>query len=177
MNPAEQFLVDRGISLETAAAFGLVYDERRHAVEIPYRSALGEVIVRRYRMLNPGGAKVLPERKGDKLHLYNVRDTDRDTVYVVEGEMDCLVMAQEGHAAVGVPGIKGFKPEWRWLFEGADVTVIFDGETEARQKAMEVCRLLYGHAETIRNLSQEMPDDMDINDLYLAGRLEDFLRA
>lgn len=167
---ALEYLASRGITAETADIFGLSYEPGRHAIAIPYFTALGTVSTTRYRLLE--GAQKYDSERGSKLHLYNVGDAGRSPVYVTEGEFDAIVLRQTGRYAVGVPGTQGWKPEWRWLFQDSVVHIAFDGDEPGHKGALAVARSLTRHAEVD---IVEMPDGADVTDLYMQGTLEKVL--
>lgn len=169
----DQYLATRGITPETADRFGLVYDEERQAIAIPYLSALGgEPIAWRYRLIGDvqghGSNRKYDTEQGSKLHLFNVEDTNCSPVYLTEGELDTIVLKQMGLDAVGVPGTNGFKDEWRWLFFEAEVRIVFDGDDPGRKAARKVASTLQSVVSEVFVIA--MPDGHDINSLFLEDR-------
>jgi DNA primase len=62
-----------------------------------------------------------------------------ERVLVCEGCIDTLSAAQLGYAAVGVPGVVGFRDDWFALFRGVgQVTVLFDNDAAGRRQAVEL---------------------------------------
>src|SRR5207253_3033457 len=60
-------------------------------------------------------------------------------VLVCEGAIDALSATQLGYAAVGVPGVAGFRDDWFPLFRGVGrVTVLFDNDPAGRRQAAEL---------------------------------------
>jgi DNA primase len=60
-------------------------------------------------------------------------------VLVCEGCVDTLSAAQLGYAAVGVPGVVGFREDWFPLFRGVGrVTVLFDNDAAGRRQGAEL---------------------------------------
>jgi DNA primase len=72
-------------------------------------------------------------------YLGEVLDQAPRRVLVCEGCIDTLSAAQLGYAAVGVPGVTGFREEWFRLFRGVGhVTVLFDDDDPGRRQAVEL---------------------------------------
>jgi DNA primase len=62
-----------------------------------------------------------------------------DRVLVCEGGLDTLSAVQLGYAAVGVPGVMGFRDEWFPLFRDVrHVTIVFDNDDAGRRQATEL---------------------------------------
>jgi DNA primase len=171
VSEGEDFLLARGITAETAVAFELGWDERRRAISIPFFDALGRERIVRYRCLG-SGAKYLTDA-GSQHHLYNVIDADKSPVYLTEGEFDCMILKQMGLNAVGVPGVNGFKAQWAWLFQDADVFIAFDGDEAGHKGALSLARVLSPHVAGL--VVVDMPEGKDINDCYLDGTLKQVL--
>lgn len=168
---AVEYAASRGISPESVELFGLYYDRSKRGIAIPYYSAIGKHVATRHRQID-GGAKYLGEA-GSNLHLFNVVDAYESPVYLTEGEFDCIVLKQLGLHAVGVPGIQGFKEEWKWLFQSARVLIAFDGDDAGRTGARKVARVLGTVTSDVSII--DMPEGMDITDLHLQGRLKEVL--
>lgn len=188
------YLEDRGITEETAEAYGLHWDVPREAIAIPYRSALGELVTTRYRLVGSvpghGTNQKYDSTRDSTMHLYNVVDAVKSPVYLAEGEFDTLVLKQLGLNAVGVPGATAFDEAWRWLFAGCEVRIIFDHDPErmipmgkGREKrvqpgpdaARKVARALRSVATDVLDLTRELPEGMDVTDAFLEGQLEGVL--
>jgi DNA primase len=62
-----------------------------------------------------------------------------ERVLVCEGCIDTLSAAQLGYAAVGVPGVTGFRDDWFPLFRDVGrVTVLFDNDEAGRRQGAEL---------------------------------------
>lgn len=172
---AEQYLLDRGISLEAARLFrlgyvpsGLQFGDR---LSIPYLRPAGVVQIK-YRCTNPehGNHKTVDCPKylyesGCGTHLYNspVLISETGLVVVTEGEMDAIcVQAYCGLAAVGYPGTRSWqkhKEHYRLCFEGVnEVVVVADGDDDGRESARRVAESIGFNARTV-----DMPDGDDAN--------------
>jgi hypothetical protein len=76
------------------------------------------------------------------------------TVYLTEGESDCMAMIAAGieadgtTACVATPGTS-FPREWASLFRGKRVVLCFDGDNAGRAATATVAAILKGHAREI----------------------------
>lgn len=169
------WLHERGITAQAIREYGLLYDPEQRAIRIPYYDGRGRERGHRLRFLD-GRTMKYQSPKGSRAHLYNVKDVDSPTVYITEGEWDCLILKQLGLSAVGVPGVTSFKREWKWLFAGADeVVVVFDGDDAGREGARRVAGYLSSVVENVDVV--DLPDGADINSLALEGELAQWLPA
>ena len=74
-----------------------------------------------------------------------------------------------GIAAVGVPGVNGFKPEWVRIFDCAEEIVIaFDGDEAGRQGAVKLIGLFHAaKRENVKILC--LPKHLnDVNDFLIS---------
>jgi hypothetical protein len=77
------------------------------------------------------------------------------TVYLTEGESDCLALvaagleSDPGKACVAIPGAEGFKPEWAAIFDGKRAVLCFDFDRKGREATAKVAAMLKGHAAEI----------------------------
>jgi hypothetical protein len=168
---AEDYLLERGISLEAAQMFRLGFDadgdyEKRLA--IPYWTPAG-VVNLKMRCTKHIDCKTANCRKymapaALGQHLYNaqVLVQTSDTVVVTEGELDAIcVQAYCGIPAVAYPGTESWKAHhhWRYCFEGiAEVIVVADGDDAGQGAAKKVADSI-GMAARVVNL----PTGMDSN--------------
>lgn len=174
MTDWQGWLARRGISPESIARFHLSYDEGRDAVRIPYLDAAGDLQQIRWRRLGEGQPKY-QSSTGAKAALYNVTDAVESPVYITEGEFDTISLVQAGFLAVGVPGATSFQPSWKWLFLGAQVHLVFDGDEAGKKGAYAVARHLNHVAAEV--VIHNLPDGEDCNSLMLSGTLEEVLAA
>lgn len=171
----EYLIGERGLSYDIIEEFGLEYDEHFDSIRIPYRDGLGRIRSYRFRLFNPSpGFGKYHTPRGNGVHLYNIRDAEEHTVWITEGEIDCLTLKMYGFNAVGVPGAKAFMDQWKWLFAGSDVKICFDGDEDGKIWSRKLGRLLrpLASVEVIRP-----PEGKDINDLHVEGKLEEFLNG
>lgn len=163
------YLTDRGLSSDYIERYhlgwtGAGYEGRyTNCISIPYLTGTGELRGVRFRRLDDGQPKYL-HIKSHKGHLFNVGSVKHHRVYLTEGEFDALILEQMGLPAVGVPGAEAFKQEWKWLFVGNDVRIIFDADDAGKQAAGQLNRLLRGVAEETQVV--RLPEGEDVSSLY-----------
>lgn len=99
----ERYMLSRGISTETAKAFGLGYDMGAQRVIIP--TANGSTV----------GRAITEEAKpkymaNGKRELFNLGGLNQGgAVFITEGELDALSLLEAGYNAVGIGGTSGVK--------------------------------------------------------------------
>ncbi|WP_367875380.1 toprim domain-containing protein [Luteolibacter sp. Populi] len=77
------------------------------------------------------------------------------TVYLTEGESDCLALIAAGLenaenvACVAIPSAPGFAPEWAPLFKGKRVVLCFDDGPAGRDATANAAGALKSHASEV----------------------------
>jgi hypothetical protein len=142
---------ERGYTDDTIKKFELGWDGDR--ITIPVRDAEGVIVnVRRY-LPHPtkGQAKFLSFKEGyGAARLFNVAALAFDNVVLCEGEMDCILLAQEGfHAVTATGGAGTWKGPWTPLFAGKKVVICYDHDRAGRLGAKTVAEQLSGTAAPI----------------------------
>lgn len=123
-----------------------------------------------------------PETKPKELNLrgavpfpYNVSllDGEPGWIYLCEGVVDTLTFLDRGFPAVGIPGVKSFKPEWVTLFGKKRVIVCMDQDEAGRAGARTILEMLKNAGisastlgEGIRAESFRMGEGEDINSWF-----------
>ncbi len=109
-SPGEQYLVNRGFTLETMQLFKLGYNARQQCVTIPYNqqgSYYGSRSLLPEDRIPEGKGKFdkLPESRAGKEPLFNGDALySSDVVFITEGAFDAISIIQEGGAAVALNG-------------------------------------------------------------------------
>lgn len=176
---AAPYLAGRGLLEATAHSFrlGVVDDPLpgdeayRGRLCIPYLTRAGVVSVR-FRCIERhdcgvhGGFKYLGH-PGAPTHLFNVGALflPGDLVCVTEGELDAVVLHQTGLPSVGVPGASNWKKHYSRILEDFRRIVCFaDGDDAGRKFGKLLAESVSGVVVVT------MPEDMDVNDVYLDPR-------
>jgi len=151
---------------------------------IPYLTPTG-VIAIKVRRIEDNTERPAPkyvQLEGEGSHLYNVRDLQKPSPFIViaEGEIDAAtVSGMAGVPCVAVPGVANAKDEdsgkvkWsdpsvmRRIFEDYNfVIVLFDGD-DAGRKAADRIKKAIPRAQIVA-----MPEGMDANSIFLRDGAE-----
>jgi hypothetical protein len=85
-------------------------------------------------------------------------------LFVTEGETDCLAAREHGYQALGCPGARNFRPEWREVLEPFDLVYsIGDGDQAGSDFAWSVQRVVPWARPVV------LPEGRDLRDLLQAG--------
>lgn len=159
----KDWLANRGITLESIKRFNLahaIYNERWHALAMPYGDLKqdGYVKLRFFRDDYPGGKfATWPSRRPQR--LFGLPTIDKDSVLLVEGELDAIRLSQEETGASLLSPSNGavtFKDGWADELKGKDVAIIFDRDEAGRKGAEKAAGMLYGKAASVRIV--ELPE-------------------
>ena len=120
-----------------------------------------------------GGPKFATFPAGKQSCLFGL-PIEGENVILVEGELDCIRLAQEptGSSIISVPhGAETFREEWSDAFQGKDVAIIYDRDEAGMRGAKKAARLIYDKATTVRIVVlPEMEDgSKDVSDFLQAG--------
>jgi DNA primase len=142
-SPAEEYLLTtRGLSKDSLAFFKLGYvaspvsghEKYRGCLSIPYITKAGVVGIRYRRIGDGDGPKYLSE-PGAESRLFNPAGFFRHERFIClcEGEIDTVSAWQCGLPAVGVPGVKSWKPFMGKAFDGYEAVFILTDKDDKGQ--------------------------------------------
>jgi len=160
----------RGWTPDAVAGLELGWDGDR--IVFPIRDAEGVLVgVQRYepdRSGRDGGPKMVAD-VGSRRELFpppEKQPVDGGWLFVVEGEPDALRARSLGLAAISVPGVHGWRPEWRTRFAGRRVVIVSDCDRPGREAARRVASDLAGVAADVRvlDLRPDADDGFDLSD-------------
>ena len=176
----------RGITRSTIEQYKLGHDGQRYY--IPVCDEEGRwVNIRRYKPDAKRSAdKMISWRVGfGKARLFPIatlKASEPDSaVYLLEGEMDCLLALQYGLPAVTTTGGAGtWRERWNPLFQDRHVVICYDADDAGRVGASYIANQLSGVARSIKNVVIPLtePPGADFTD-YIVGHgqtINDFLR-
>lgn len=180
LGEALPYLQSRGITEETARMFRLGFvknPETGHELyqgklSIPYLTPSGVIDIRFRSLSNDSGPKYL-SRPGASTHIYNITALTKDNgmLVVCEGEIDTIIATQVGFIAVGLPGANNWKQFYSRVLDGWDKIMLFcDGDNAGREMAKTISRELDNVFPVF------MPDNQDVNDVFLAEGAEGLRR-
>jgi hypothetical protein len=164
------YLKEQGVPLADQKASGLVKEDGRdffyRSVTIPYLSGSTVKTIRGHR---PGHKYFyLP---GTKSGIYNEQDLETETLFVCEGEFDCLMLKGLGYAAVGLPGVNSFNDLLSRFSTPKEILVCFDtDDNEAgQQAALRLAQAVGERAKIISLPALHQPPDSktDISDFFV----------
>lgn len=185
---AQGYLTSRGLGPQAAGTFRLGvlrnplpgHETYRGRLSIPYITPSG-VVTFAFRCLedhvckdtvlgyNNEGKEIRCKKyrapEGMDRTLYNVGDFKRDTdsVYICEGEIDTLTLSLCGYAAIGMPGVKNWKPQFTRCFADAgEIFCVADGD----DAGYKMGRFL---AAEVRARVIRPPRGEDINSMFVKG--------
>lgn len=177
------FAEKRGYTEATIKAFKLGWDGQR--VTIPVRDEDGRLVnVRRYRDprdKNQGAAgKMIGLAAGmNEARLWPLDALQQADVILVEGEWDAMLMRQHGftNTLTVTSGAGIFNPEWVPLFDGKNVTIIYDNDDAGRRGEQSVAAKLSRAALVAIAHIPNLPAKGDVTDFFVEqGRSADELR-
>lgn len=139
----EEYLVDqRGLSIETLRSFriGFVHDPvlgddlYRGMVSFPFITPSGIVCIQYRAVGTPGKGKRFLSR-GSTKRLFNVSTLAKPhrKIYLTEGLVDTLTVAQLGLPVVGAPGVENWESWFGRVFRNRRVVALADGDDKHGQ--------------------------------------------
>ena len=170
LHEAEEYLVERGITMEAAkhARLGVVlepltgHETYINRLAIPYLTRSGVVDIR-FRSMDLSEPKYMG-MAGATTHLYNVGAFFRATSFIsiCEGEIDTITLDSVcGIPAVGVPGVNNWKKHYTRLLSDFEKVFLFaDGDNAGAEFGKNLSREL-GNLVVV-----QMPDGEDVNSMY-----------
>ena len=173
----------RGLTRETLEEFEIGHDGSRY--QIPIRNEDGKCVnIRRYKAdARRAQDKMISWRTGfGQARLFPLhRLSPEGTIFLFEGEMDCLLGRQLGLNALTTTGGAGtWRDHWNPLFEGRDVMICYDADEAGRSGSVLVASQLVSVAAQVRIVQIPLaePAGADFTD-YIVGHghsMGDFLR-
>jgi hypothetical protein len=179
----DQLATQRMITPETISKFKLGWssDQKRYVIPIYNRHNV-LVNVRLY-MINakPPAPKMKPIQNGYHTQLFNdVVLNDHDEVVVTEGETDCMLLNQNGIAAVShTGGANAFQVEWASEFRDKHVFLCFDEDDTGRKGMISTARMIAPVAKAVYIVIGLNTGKRggDITDYFLNGNTANQFRA
>jgi hypothetical protein len=95
---------------------------------------------------------------------------DGDSVFLVEGIIDCLTLEERGYRAVGAPSMSAFKPEWVKDFRRLETYLVHCGE-EAAERAAHAIAVVFAKSDlSVRSI--RLPRGHDVNSFFGEGGIQ-----
>jgi DNA primase len=116
--------------------------------------------------------KYFPAGNSPVLYGSHLLDYGQESIYVCEGEFDCLVLKSQGLNAVSSTSGSGtFKDKWvDILLKFKNVYICFDNDSAGQKGALKVYRKIIEKSDKRLNIFNiELPESLDVTDYYLQG--------
>ena len=178
IHEAEDYLAERGITLEVAKRVGLGvvldpitgHEQYENRLSIPYITRSGVVDIR-FRSLDSTEPKYMG-LSGASTHLFNTKAFFKAASYICicEGEIDTITLDYVCNIpSVGVPGVNNWKKHYTKLLADFDKVFMFaDGDNAGHEVSKSLTKEL-GNVITV-----QMPEGEDVNSMYLKHGAEYF---
>lgn len=166
-----------GITDEIIDSMKLGYDDCR--IMIPVKSRTGYYVnVRRYlpphrRIPGSNNAKCINIRNLGSKRYFPYEAFDEETVYVVEGEKDCLAARSQGLNAVTSTGGSAIPSDELFLFKGKHVVLMLDNDGVGKRNVKNYVAMLGMVAKSIDII--ELPCK-DYTEFYMKNGAQDVMQ-
>ena len=178
IHEAEDYLAERGITLEVARRVGLGvvldpitgHEQYENRLSIPYITRSGVVDIR-FRSLDAQEPKYMG-LAGANTHLFNTKAFFKASSFICicEGEIDTITLDYVCNIpSVGVPVVNNWKKHYTKLLADFDKVFMFaDGDNAGHEFSKSLTKEL-GNVVTV-----QMPEGEDVNSMYLKHGAEYF---
>ncbi len=160
---------------ETIIKFKLGWNGSR--ITIPIYDHTGKLVNIRKKPLDNGHCMGIEFY--NQMRLFPISNLEGETIYLFEGEKDCMLACQIGLNAMTVTsGAGSFNQEWLPLFKDKKIVVCYDIDAAGRAGAERIKDMLLNAVSELKiiHLPITTPPNGDFTDYILAGgTLESFL--
>ncbi len=138
LEPVREYWHARGINDEVLDAMQIGYNPADQHFTFPYHDEQGScflykaIDIKKHHYWYPAGVEGIDR-------IYNLKDiaearATRQTLYIAEGEKDCLVLKMLGYLCVGISGANGFRSDYVSRFAGVErLVVCFDNDQAGKE--------------------------------------------
>lgn len=176
-----EYLQSAGISREVIDEFKLGIDDCR--ITIPIKSRTGQYVnIRKYlpphrRLEGSNNAKCINLRGLGSKRYFPYEAFEQDTIYVVEGEKDCLAARSQGLNAVTGTGGSAIPTEELMLFKAKNVYLMLDTDTVGKRNVKNYINMLRTIAKSIHVVELPTKDYSDYYVEYGAAPIESYIKS
>jgi len=167
----ERLANERGVSIAILKEWEIGWHERTGRVAIPIRDENGVCVnVRLYSFTESGTQKMLSWRQGfGTARLWPLEAFEEPYVFLCEGEMDRLVLADRGiNAVTSTGGAKTWKSEWSKWFDGLQVRIVYDMDRAGDEGARKAAGSIAEHALEVKIIRLDLTKaGEDITDYFV----------
>jgi len=176
VDPAHEYLRERGITQETAETFSAGFFSGKGSmsgrVVIPIHNSSGELVAYAGRAIDGSEPKYkLPTGFQKSLELFNLhRLQGSREVVLVEGFFDCMKIWQAGFPGAALMGSSLSEQQERLLVQRFQVAVLLLDGDEAGQRATDECLLRLGRRMWVKAVvvpQGKQPDQLSSEELNL----------
>lgn len=173
------YLHSVGITDEIIDYFRLGFDDCR--ITIPVKSRTGYVVnIRKYlpphrRLDGSNNVKCLNVRKLGSNRYFPYEAFDEDTIYIVEGEKDCLSARSQGINAVSGIGGSAIPTDELFLFKDKNVILMLDTDATGQRNVKNYLSLLKPIAKSIQIVSLPCKDFADYYTEYHTSDVSQYI--
>ena len=157
---------------ETIQRFKLGWNGTR--ITIPIYDETGKLVNIRKKLLESGA--MVGVEFFNQMRLFPIQNLAEETIYMFEGEKDCMLACQLGLNAVTVTcGAGNFNQEWIPLFKDKSVIICYDIDAAGIAGAHKVKEFLLNATKELRivALPIKTPPNGDFTDFILQGGTKD----
>ena len=162
---------ERGISLDTVKRWEIGWSSRLKRVAIPIRDETNLVRnIRLYSFDKAGSQKMISWRAGyGTARLWPLDSFKESYVVLCEGEMDRLVLWQQGlNAVTTTGGAKTWKSEWSSQFEDMKVRIVYDMDEAGLDGARKAAASIAEYASQIKIIKLDLTKKgEDVTDFFV----------
>ena len=134
------FFQSRKIKESTLKQFGIT--QKKDWIAFNYFKN-GEIVNVKYRYIKE--KKFYKEKNGEPT-LYNMDNIKSDTLYTVEGEIDCLSLYEYGISGTSIPSgtndLTWIENQWEWLQQFQKIFLIMDNDKAGQSAVREIVNRL-----------------------------------
>ncbi len=170
----------RGIKIDIVKKYKLGFDSYHQRIVIPLTVNGVYTNLRKYKSnVKQGESKYIGVTDHNSPALFPFDNLKEDKIYLMEGEMDCLLAIQLGLPAITVTGGAGsWNDAWTMYFADKEVVICYDIDEAGRKGSQKVINKLKGTAKSIKNIELPIkdPPNGDFTDYIIKHEftIEDF---
>lgn len=174
-----EYLYSVGITDEIINQFNLGFDDCR--ITIPIKSRTGQIVnVRKYlpphrRLDGSNNVKCLNIRKLGSNRYFPYEALEEDTIYIVEGEKDCLSARSQGINAITGIGGSAIPTDELFLFKDKNIILMLDTDTTGQRNVKNYLSMLKPIAKSIQIVSLPCKDFADFYTEYHSNDVSPYI--
>jgi len=168
------FAAYKGLDPQLLIDMGWVTEAQ--GLRVPYYGTDGSVISEKMRPHTKANIKYY-YMNGTTSQPYGLNllpTSTSDTVYITEGETDCLTLIQAGYTAIGIPGCNGWKQEYTSYLSSFEKVIIVKDNDDQGQTLVTTMSVDFPDNLHIIQLPKSIKDINDFHQYACFCNIEDF---